>query len=167
MPAPHIAELASQVRLITVQSLAAAPEQSLLWAPPGTSNHILWHAGHALWVQDVLFIELFAGKSELPPGWADTFGMDCRPVLETNRLHAWPSRVEVKRLLQDQLDRVFSLLAEIPAAQLAIDAAPVMDGRNLLSCCVHAWHDEARHQGEMFLLSKQFRARQAQNLADS
>lgn len=167
MAAPQLVELASQVRLITIESLAAAPEQSLLWAPPGTSNHILWHAGHALWAQDVLFVELITGQSELPPGWGETFGADCRPVRETNRLRAWPSRAEVERLLRDQLERVIGLLDEVAEDRLSPDAPPTLDSWNLLFCCVHAWHDEAKHQGEMHLLLKQFRGRQAQNLADS
>ena len=48
MSAQQLAEMARQVRGDTLRLLAAAPEASLLFAPPGTSNHILWHAGHAL-----------------------------------------------------------------------------------------------------------------------
>lgn len=167
MAAPHLVELASQVRPITVQSLAAAPEQSLLWAPPGTSNHILWHAGHALWVQDVLFVELVTGQSELPPGWAETFGGDCRPVRETNRLGTWPSRAEVERRLRDQFERLTALLDEVAEERFSPDAPPALDDWNLLTCCVHGWHDEAKHQGEMHLLLKQFRGRATPNLANS
>ena len=87
--AATLTELVRQVRSGTLEILAAADERWLTWAPPGTSNHILWHAGHALWLGDVLGVELITGQSELPPGWPETFGMDCRPVGETNR---WPSR---------------------------------------------------------------------------
>jgi hypothetical protein len=167
MAAPHLVELACQVRGSTLDLLSAVPEQCLLWAPQGTSNHILWHAGHALWVQDVLFIELVAGRSELPQGWAETFGMDCRPVQETNRLRAWPSRKAIDRCLREQLDRLFQLLGEVVDTRLAFDAPCVLGSRNLLSCFVHAWHDEAKHQGEMYLLFKQWRSRSASNLANS
>ena len=167
MAAPHLVELACQVRIHTVELLAAVPQPCLLWAPPGTSNHILWHAGHALWVQDVLFIEPVTGKSELPSGWAETFGMDCRPVQESNRLPAWPTREAIERRLRGQLDRVIELIQEIAEERLAFDAPPVLGERNLLSAFVHAWHDEARHQGEMYLLFKQFRTANASNLANS
>jgi hypothetical protein len=167
MAAPQLVELASQVRLITIESLAAAPEQGLLWAPPGTSNHILWHAGHALWAQDVLFIALITGQSELPPGWGETFGADCRPVQETNRIGTWPSRSAVEVHLREQLQRVIGLLGEIAEDRLSPDAPPTFDSWNLLFCCIHAWHDEAKHQGEMHLLRKQFRALHSPNIANS
>ena len=44
-------ELAREVRQGTLQILAATQAAWLTWAPPHTSNHILWHAGHALWLQ--------------------------------------------------------------------------------------------------------------------
>jgi hypothetical protein len=119
---------------------------------------MLWHAGHALWVQDVLFIEILTGKSELPSGWAETFGMECRPVKLTNQLQAWPKRSEVERLLGQQLTRIIQLLQNLSPDQLAADARPIDGDRNLLSCAVHAWHDEAKHQGEMYLLLKMQRA---------
>jgi hypothetical protein len=150
----QLAELAQQVRGDTLRLLAAAPESWLTWAPQGTSNHVLWHAGHALWLQDVLFVERATGKSELPDGWAETFGMDCRPVSITNEMRAWPNRADIDRLLKEQLRRVLQLASELPADRLAATAPAVHGGRNLLSGFVHAWHDEAKHQGEMYLLLK-------------
>ena len=38
-------ELATQVRSRTLQALSAVELPMLTWVPPGTSNHILWHAG--------------------------------------------------------------------------------------------------------------------------
>ncbi len=64
-----IQELARQVRRGTMQMLEAAPADRLTWAPPGTSNHILWHAGHALWLQGVLCLEPLTGSTAI-----------CRPV---------------------------------------------------------------------------------------
>jgi hypothetical protein len=147
--AATLTELVRQVRSGTLEILAAADERWLTWAPPGTSNHILWHAGHALWLGDVLGVELITGQSELPPGWAETFGMDCRPVGETNR---WPSRAEVDRLLRQQARRSIKLLGELPRERLEI---PGGDGsRTLAGRILHGLHDEARHQGEMYLLWK-------------
>lgn len=151
--AATLTELVRQVRSGTLEILAAADERWLTWAPPGTSNHILWHAGHALWLGDVLGVELITGQSELPPGWPETFGMDCRPVGETNR---WPSRAEVDRLLRQQAKRLIKLLGELPPERLEI---PSGDGsRTLAGRILHGLHDEARHQGEMYLLWKMCRA---------
>jgi hypothetical protein len=148
--AAHLIELVRQVRSNTLQLLDAAPAEWLTWAPPGTSNHILWHAGHALWVGDVLTIEPLTGKCELPDGWAEKFGMDCRPVSQTRD---WPSRDELLRLLDAQWLRIEQLLTAAAGERLN-DPRPVMDGRSLLSCIVHGLHDEAKHQGEMQLLLK-------------
>jgi hypothetical protein len=144
-----------QVRGETLCLLAAAPEDGLTWAPPGTSNHILWHAGHALWVADLLCIEPITGHSELPPGWEAKFGSECQPVATTRE---WPSRREVQQMLSAQQLRMERLLSGLSASQLN-DLRPVIDDRNLVSSIVHGLHDEAKHQGEMFLLLKLLRAR--------
>ena len=160
MHAAHLVELARQVRGDTLRLLASAPDSWLTFAPPGTSNHVLWHAGHAVWLQDVLFIEAATGQSELPADWAETFGMDCRPLAETTARRRWPSRSDIERRLTSQLARILDLLAKLPPDQLAADAPPLPDygTRNLRSCAIHAWHDEAKHQGEMYLLLKLRRA---------
>jgi hypothetical protein len=153
--AAPLIELARQVRGETLRLLEAAPEAWLTWAPPGTSNHILWHAGHALWVGDVLTIEPITGASELPPGWAETFGMNCRPVSQTRD---WPPRSTIHRHLTSQLARIVQLLSALPAERLA-DPRPVLDHHSLVSAIVHGLHDEAKHQGEMYLLLKLRQAR--------
>jgi hypothetical protein len=162
LPAPlsigaALHELVRQVRSGTLQILAAADERWLTWAPQGTSNHILWHAGHSLWLGDVLGVELITGNSELPPGWAETFGMECRPVSQTTN---WPSRQEMVRLLRHQGLRLIRLLGELPPERLAIPAGS--DGSRMLAGRIlHGLHDEARHQGEMYLLLKMSRAESA------
>ena len=65
-------EFAREVRQDTLKILAATDNSWNTWAPDGTSNHILWHAGHAGWLQDLMCIEPLTGKSELPEGWAAT-----------------------------------------------------------------------------------------------
>lgn len=151
-----LSEFAQQIRGQTLQLLSAADPAWLLWAPPGTSNHLLWHAGHALWAVDILSIEPITGRSELPPHWAETFGADCRPVRQTQ---TWPARETVLELLAAQLNRYQQLLSEIPAERLTSEE-PLPSGEpNLAWSIIHGWHDEAKHQGEMFLLSKMCRAR--------
>src|SRR4051794_36156885 len=146
-----LSELAAQVRSTTVKMLTAAEPAMLIWTPPGTSNHMLWHAGHALWVGDVLTVEPITGRSELPPGWETKFGQDSQPATHSK----WPDAPEVVRLLEMQLDRVLTLFAHDTSAiaQRASDNPP-HSGWPLLAGIIHGWHDEARHQGEMHLLSK-------------
>lgn len=144
-----LAELARQVREQTIGQLLRTPPEGLLWAPAGTGNHILWHAGHALWVQDELGIQPITGKSELPEGWADAFGADCRPVRETTD---WPDPNRVVGLLQDQLGRLLAVFK---------DHSDRLADPRIASDVIHGLHDEARHQGEMHLLSKLRRAQQS------
>ena len=142
--------LVQEVRDKTLFLLEHASANELLWAPKGTSNHLLWHAGHALWAQDRLCIEAITGTSELPAGWADTFGMRCRPVARTKE---WPSRGEVVDRLKDQLPRLLALIGALAPSDL--ESAPKNgDARPLWRAILHGLHDEANHQGEMYLLLK-------------
>ena len=50
-------EMLRQIRGFTLAMLDKTNPEWLTWAPEGTSNHMLWHAGHAIWVQDRLTIE--------------------------------------------------------------------------------------------------------------
>jgi hypothetical protein len=148
----HIQELAQQVRGDTLLLLEKTPDPWLTWSPPGTSNHILWHSGHALWLQDALCIRLLTGQSELPTGWEETFGMQCRPPSETTD---WPEKQLVLSLLQEQIERVVNLLR-----QREKEISQVAD---LYRRIIHGFHDEAKHQGEMYLLFKMCRARGQSN----
>lgn len=145
-----LTELGRQVRQHTVQVLDATPDPWLLWAPPGTSNHILWHAGHAVWLQDVLNIQLITGQSELPDGWEERFGMGCPPPVQRRD---WPARTDVRRLLQAQWDRLQALYRGALPQRLAVPG-----GARMVERMIHGWHDEARHHGEMYLLWKMCRA---------
>jgi hypothetical protein len=151
-----LTELARQVRENTLQLLHVPEPAWLTWAPTGTSNHILWHAGHALWVQDALCVRPLTGQSELPRGWAESFGQNCRPLSATTE---WPAESQVRQLLETQLARVLDLYGE-HADTIVINAGEPLPGSGwpLLAGLIHAWHDEARHQGEMYLLHKLCRA---------
>jgi hypothetical protein len=147
-------ELATQVRTITLRQLEASEATLLTWAPRGTSNHILWHAGHVLWVADILTVEPVTGHSELPDGWEKTFGENSRPAATTT----WPDGGEVYHLLELQLDRIVSLFTKYAASiEARANERKPENVWPLLSGIIHGWHDEARHQGEMHLLTKLYR----------
>lgn len=151
-------ELARQVRGDTLRLLDAAEPNWLTFAPVGTSNHVLWHAGHALWLQDVLCVELLTGVSELPQGWAATFGMDCRPVAQTA---SWPARERVSDLLRRQLQRVLELLESAADEDLGAIVNPARGPASVADRIIHGFHDEAKHGGEMYLLLKLCRSGQS------
>ena len=150
-----LAELARQVRRDTLRIFEAAQPNWLTYAPPGTSNHILWHAGHALWLQDVLCIRVLTGREELPAGWAEKFGMNCRPPSHTTD---WPGRYDVRELLQQQLLRILQLLATNRDQRLAAKAEPASGAGAISEHIIHGFHDEAKHSGEMYLILKLCRA---------
>jgi hypothetical protein len=145
--------LAREVRRKTVQLLDAAHPQELTWAPEGTANHLLWHAGHAVWLHDVLCLRLLSGRSTLPEGWEELFAMGSQP---DRPQRPWPARTVLRRELVEQLPRLLAAVEPLTPAQL--DAPPPHayrgDDRTLRECIVHGWHDEANHQGEMYLLLK-------------
>src|SRR4029078_11230538 len=134
----------------------ATESAALTWTPLGTANHILWHAGHAVWVADVPSIDPITGKSELPSGWDEKFGQNSQPATINN----WPDRTEVRSRLETQLKRVLDLLHECREMIVAkADQTPPEGGWPLVHGIIHGWHDEARHQGEMYLLQKLWRAK--------
>ena len=143
-------ELARQVRGDTLQGLDATPADRLTWAPPGTSNHILWHAGHGLWLQDLMCVKLLSGQSELPEGWAKTFGGNSQP----GTIREWPSRDEVRSRLQSQLGRMLELLDGTTDDVLSDTPTSFRHKRSNVGWIIHGLHDEAKHNGEMYLLWK-------------
>ncbi len=148
-----IAAFAGEVRGKTLKILNDAKDHELRWAPPGLSNHVLWYAGHCLWVNDILGIEAILGKSELPAGWAETFGKTGRSPRDTQE---WPSRERVAELLEQQLPRLQALVSSLNPGSLLEPPCGTKLGtdRPLWWWVVHAIQDEAGHQGEMYLLLK-------------
>jgi hypothetical protein len=146
-----LCELAEQVRHGTLQLLQRSKPAWLTWSPPGTSNHILWHAGHTAWLQDALTVRPLTGGSELRIGWAEMFGQNSSPASTKH----WPNAAEVRAQLENQLGRILELLEEHADAIVArADDVSPTGGWPLLAGMIHGWHDEARHQGEMYLLYK-------------
>ena len=148
-------ELARQVRRDTLAILDAAEPDWLLFAPVGTSNHIIWHAGHAVWLGDLLCEQLIGGGGYLPADWSVRFGMKCRPPSQTRD---WPSRDQMRMLLEAQITRILKLLSEASDDQLTEIADPTRGPATITDRIIHGFHDEAKHCGEMHLLLKLARA---------
>jgi hypothetical protein len=158
--ASALVEIARQVRKATLTLLHVPDPAWLTWSAPGTSNHILWHGGHALWLQDQLTIKPLTGQSQLPPGWTTMFGQGSEP----GAVPTWPSDGEVRDRLGAQVERIAKLLldhaGEIEHWATGTNKETWGMFDEPLVGMIHGWHDEARHQGEMYLLHKLLRARQ-------
>ena len=145
-------EMVRQIRSFTIQMLAVDNSEMCLWAPSGTSNHMIWHAGHVLWVQDLLCVKPLTGASELSNEWADMFGQNCAPVASQTD---WPDAKHLQDLLNAQQDRLIALIEAMAPNQCVVNTD---DPKDLVGGIIHGLHDEARHHGEMYLLMKQFSA---------
>ena len=142
---------AKEIRGATIKRLEEAQQEWMTFAPAGTSNHIAWHAGHVLWVQDYLCVEPLAGESELQDAWADQFGIDCQPVDDQKE---WPSKKELLALLKKQDQRIQGLLTEVSEDRLAEIARPEKGDATIAERVAHGLIDEAKHCGEIYLLMK-------------
>ena len=116
---------------------------------------MLWHAGHAAWALDGLIVVPVTGQSELPAGFAEKFGMGSQPANITD----WPEVTEVHALLEAQVHRIVELLlTNADEISARLNTPPREGDWPLVPGMIHACHDEARHQGEMMLLQKLWRA---------
>ena len=153
MPDETLLVLATDVRNKTLRLLDGVDEALARYAPPGLNNTILWHAGHALVVVEHLGVAPLTGsrpENGYPAGWFDAFSWKSNPTTVT----AWPPLAEVVAALRDQQSRLTAALRR--ASDEALDR-PVGDparGRTVRWSVMHGLHDEACHQGELWLLKK-------------
>jgi hypothetical protein len=161
MPDETLLMLASGVRGKTLRLLdpvlAAGDEVAARFAPAGLNNSVLWHAGHALVVVEHLSVMPATGRpAAYPPGWFDTFSWKSNPATVTN----WPTLGEVVAALKEQLPRLTAAIAAASPQQLDQIVDP-QKNRTLRYSILHGLHDEAGHQGEIWLLRKTHARRSA------
>lgn len=144
----------TDVRGKTLRLFGDAPAEMLTWAPAGTANHVLWHAGHAAWVIDVLLVKALTGNGELPEDWTARFGARGTSPRDTRD---WPAREALIESLKKQHDRVMQLLASA-TPQLLSRTPRENNPATVEQWLLHGIHDEAAHQGEMHLLTKLWKA---------
>jgi len=155
MPDESLIVLATDVRGKTLRILNDVTERQALFAPPGLHNTILWHAGHALIVVEHLGVSPATGKPPVyPHDWFDKFSWNSQPAT----VKQWPTLAEVKSKLIDQSERLTAALRPLTERQLSQTIGEPGNPRNLRGSIIHGLHDEAGHQGEMWLLKKLQRA---------
>ena len=142
--------LATEVRGKTLRLLEGLSDQQARFTASGLNNSILWNAGHSLIVVEHLSVSAANGKPPAyPHDWFDKFSWTSRPATVTQ----WPGVSEVAARLREQLERLVAAIRPLSEEQLAKIVDP---GRNrtLRFSILHGLHDEAGHQGEMYLLKK-------------
>ncbi|HEX8916370.1 MAG TPA: DinB family protein [Humisphaera sp.] len=143
--------LANEVRGKTLRLLGDVDETRARYTGPGgLKNSILWHAGHALVVVEKLSVfPLVERDPAFPPGYIEAFA----PRGDPSTVTSWPSLAEVTALLQDQLGRLTDAIriTKMERMDQVIDAER---NRTLRYSVLHGLHDEAGHQGEIYLLKK-------------
>ncbi|HTN74116.1 MAG TPA: DinB family protein [Pirellulaceae bacterium] len=145
------------LRLLQVDAVAAN------WTPPGTRNSMLWHGGHIFCIVERLFTHATSGDDSVPAtiltGWWPRFGWDPPTSAPTD---APPALATIVEQLQAQAIRWQPRLRELSAAQQAALLTPAIEGWEGATCAraiIHALHDEACHQGEIWLLQKLYKQR--------
>ena len=146
--------LANEVRAKTLWLLEGVTDEMGRFTAPGLANSLLWHAGHALVVVEHLGVAAATGRPpELPEGWFEKFGWDSRP----RTVAEWPPVAAVRDALHAQLPRLTAAIAALSPGQL--DQVVPPDGRTVRYEILHGLHDEANHQGEIYLLKKMWAKR--------
>lgn len=148
--------LAKEVRGKTLRLLDGIDDAQARFSAPGLQNSILWNAGHSLIVVEHLGNSAATGDLPVyPDGWFDKFSWKSNPATVT----AWPSIEEVRAALRDQLQRLTATIETLTDSQLSkiVDQAK---SRTLRYSILHGLHDEAGHQGEIYLLKKMWGKRQ-------
>jgi DinB superfamily len=144
-------ELLKEVRWKTLKLLEGVDETQARFSGPGLNNSILWHAGHALIVVEHLgCMAIAGGQPQYPADWFDKFGWKSTPATVTS----WPTVAEVVKQLTDQRTRLGGLIETQSQEQLDKIVGEAPRNRTLRGMVLHGLHDEAGHQGEMYLLKK-------------
>jgi DinB family protein len=151
MPDETLQLLLRDVRGKTLRILDDVTEQQARYVPPGLHNSILWHAGHSLVVVEHLGVSPATGRPpSYPEGWFDKFSWKSEPARVSN----WPTLAEVKAKLIAQAETLAAAINSLSNEQLGAPTGDPSKGRNLRWSILHGLHDEAGHQGEMWLLKK-------------
>jgi len=142
--------MAKEVRGKTLRLLDGIDDAQARFSAPGLNNSILWNAGHSLIVVEHLGNSPATGKPPIyPDGWFDKFSWKSNPATIT----AWPTIEEVRAALRDQLQRLTTVIETLTESQLSRITDPAKN-RTLRYSILHGLHDEAGHQGEIYLLKK-------------
>jgi hypothetical protein len=142
--------LAKEIRTKTLKILDGLTDAEAHFKAPNLDNSILWHAGHSYCVVESLATARIANRpAEYPPAWFETFSWKSTPATVTT----WPTLAEVRDKLTDQIAKLLPQIESLSEDQLSKIIDPTRNA-TLRWAIIHAFQDEAGHQGEMHLLKK-------------
>lgn len=143
--------LLKDVRGKTLKLIDGLTDDQARFAAAGLQNSILWHAGHAWIVNEALGISAITGKPPVyPDAWFETFSWKSNPAL----VKTWPKLSEVADKLREQQQQLASGIESLSPAQLSQITGDPAKARTVRYSIMHGLHDEAIHQGEIWLLKK-------------
>lgn len=148
--------LLDEVRGKTLRLLQDVTDQDARWTPPGLSNHLLWHGGHAYVLLEWLAMHAVGELPHIPHRWMEMFGWESHPA--SVPVSEWPPVSRVAEELKRQHARVRHLIGDLTEDRLA-SPVPGNPHHTVRYALLHALHDEACHSGEMWLLRKMLKAR--------
>ncbi len=144
-------EMLKEVRWKTLKLLEGVDDTQARFAPQGLHNSILWNAGHAVVVVEQLgLVAATGGQPQYPADWFDKFSWKSTPATVTVR----PVVAEVISQLKSQRDRLAAVIETLTPEQLDRVIGEPPRSRTLRGMIVHGLHDEAGHQGEIYMLKK-------------
>ena len=144
-----LAMLAFEVRWKTLKLLEGLTHEQSLGVAPGMKNSILYHAGHGYAVQEALGVARIEGREPKMPEGFDVFMWNATPTPET----VYPPIEVVREKLTEQRDHLVGLIEKTDASRFDQIINPEK-GKTLRFSVLHGLHDEAQHQGEMWLIRK-------------
>ncbi len=150
MPEQTLILLANEVRNKTLKLLEGVGDDEARFAAPNLHNTILWHAGHVLTVVEHLAVMPITGAAaSYPDDYFARFSWKSNPAAISD----WPALAEIVERLREQLSTVTGALASLAEDRLDEVVDPARN-RTLRYSILHGFHDEANHQGEIWLLRK-------------
>ena len=148
---PTLLSLLDEIRRKTLSLLDGLTDEQARWTPTGLQNSILWHAGHSYVVLEWLTMGAIGAETTCPPEWFDLFSWNSRPGQTPP--DRWPSLAQVVDELRLQHGRMHKLLRNLNPDYLDNPARDRPDS-TVRFRMIEALHDEANHQGEIWLLKK-------------
>jgi DinB superfamily len=144
-----LAMLVFEVRWKTLKMLEGLTHEQAMGVAPGMNNSILYHAGHGYAVQEHLAVaKLEKREPKLIEGF-EVFMWNSPPTAST----VYPHIDKVKAALIQQRDHLIKLIEGMDASAFDEIVNPEK-GRTLRYVVLHGLHDEANHQGEIWLIRK-------------
>jgi len=153
MPDQTLIMLVTEVRNKTLKLIEGLSHDDAMGVAPGMQNSILYHAGHGVAVQEFLGVARIEKREPKLPAGFEAFMWKTEP----GKTVTWPSIDVVRHELTTQRDKLKSLLEAMNESESASRLDEIVNperGTTLRYSILHGLHDEANHQGEIWLIRK-------------